>query len=253
MKGKQLTGSSLKLIAMISMLIDHIGCVIVHPLYINACFVDGVDLMEALIPDNARKLYILYMVMRSIGRLALPIFAFMIVEGFLHTRSIKKYILRLAVFAALSEIPFDLANFGEVFYLRYQNVMWTFLVAVIMLYMLDRLSLSTDKDYIRALKTISVIGIASILVLFCDGGIGTIFLIASMYMFRDNKKLYLVGCLLSILTITMQFMWIELFAVAALILIEMYNGRRGSVNKYLFYVFYPVHFILLALISHLII
>jgi len=239
---KILNGGQLKLIAMITMLIDHIGLLIVYPLYQQACFVDGVDMLGASAPREAQILYAVYMIMRSVGRLALPIFAFMIVEGFLHTRSVKKYIRRLAIFAIISEIPFDLAFHNELIYSRAQNVMWTFLIAVVMLYVMQ-------KTKLNAAKAILITVCAGLLAYFCDGGIGTIFMIASMYLFRNSKKHWWFGCTLSILIITTEFMWIQLFAIVSLALLQLYNGERGKVNKYVFYIFYPAHLLILALIG----
>ncbi len=88
----------LKMIAIITMLIDHTAAV--------------------LIPSNT----VLWLVMRCIGRLAFPIFVFLLVEGFYHTRDVKKYLLRMGAFALLSEIPFDLAFYGKVLEFTHQNI-----------------------------------------------------------------------------------------------------------------------------------
>ena len=88
---------TLKMIAIISMLTDHVGCI--------------------LFPDE--------LIFRAIGRIAFPIFCFLVVEGFFHTRNTWNYLMRLCIFAILSEIPFDLAFFGKVFYLQKQNVFMT--------------------------------------------------------------------------------------------------------------------------------
>ena len=69
----------------------------------------------------------------DIGRLAFPIFAFMTVEGYFHTRNLKKYVLRLFVFALISEIPFNLMLGSRIFYPIHQNVLWTFLLGIAMI------------------------------------------------------------------------------------------------------------------------
>lgn len=101
-----LSGTTLKWIAVISMLIDHTAEVLINH---NAALTD---------PIWAQ----IYVLMRGIGRIAFPIYAFLLVEGFLHTRDVKKYLARMLTFAVVSEIPFDLAVFHTPFYWGYQNV-----------------------------------------------------------------------------------------------------------------------------------
>lgn len=90
-KGNYFSGSTLKIIAMLSMLIDHIAAVLV----------------------DSRAYPELYGAMREIGRLAFPVFCFLIVEGYFNTKNVKKYVGRLLIFGVISEIPFDLAIFGR--------------------------------------------------------------------------------------------------------------------------------------------
>ena len=105
---KRISQEGLKLIACLTMLIDHIGYAIVYPMYLRAQVTGGLELTE-----NAQLLYTLYLVMKSIGRLSFPIFCFLLVEGVRHTRSRKKYGLRLLFAALLSEIPFNLVVSGS--------------------------------------------------------------------------------------------------------------------------------------------
>ena len=101
-----LSGTTLKWIAVISLLIDHTAEVLINH---NAALTD---------PIWAQ----IYVLMRGIGRIAFPIYAFLLVEGFLYTRDVKKYLARMLTFAVVSEIPFDLAVFHTPFYWGYQNV-----------------------------------------------------------------------------------------------------------------------------------
>ena len=160
----------LKLIALLSMLIDHIGA--------------------ALVSSPSQ----LYTVCRKVGRLAFPIFAFFIVEGFIHTKNIKKYLFRLGIFALLSEIPYDLAFHDRFFDFSGQNVLFTFFIAV-------------------------------------------------LYLYRE-KNFEFIKYFFASMIIVSQFP-----AMLAFIPIHFYNNLKGRLNlKYLFYIFYPAHLLLLFFI-----
>lgn len=128
--------------------IDHIAITIVWPLYLNDVIVDGVHMMGNDLPERARKLYLMYIIMRSIGRLTYPIFDFMLVEGFLHTRSFKKYSWRLLLCALISEIPYDLAMSGKIISFDHQNIIWSLLIGLIMLYFIERVEKCGTKKRI---------------------------------------------------------------------------------------------------------
>lgn len=140
-KRKGISGSTIKIIAVVAMLIDHIAATVM----IRQLIADGLmevagsnnmaDMMNWLMENGV--LYYLYMAMRMIGRLGFPIFCFLLVEGFQRTRDRKKYALRLAAFALISEIPFDLAIRGEVFFAGYQNVYFTLLIGLLAMCGLD--------------------------------------------------------------------------------------------------------------------
>jgi hypothetical protein len=255
MEGKMLkknfSSSTLKMIALIAMLLDHIGVVIVYPLCVEECSRSGVVPMGNAMPERAKILYYMYYLLRIIGRLAFPIFAYMIVEGFRHTHNIRNYIGRLIVFAIVSEIPFDLAFSDAPFDLSEQNVMWTFAIAVLMLWFLKRYAVKAENNEIDARKAILIVGIAAICSMNSDGGFGGILLIASIYLFQKNKKLYWAGCLISMGILVMDTMWwVQIFAIGALFLLEKYNGTKGKSGKYLFYLFYPAHLCILWVISY---
>ena len=118
---KHLTGYHLKLIALITMLIDHIAVVVIMRVYRASYRITGSmqlseefrDKVIVWVSENQNLVYMVYDIMRNIGRMAFPIFCFLLVEGFVHTRSVAKYAGRLAVFALLSEVPFDFAIAGE--------------------------------------------------------------------------------------------------------------------------------------------
>lgn len=101
------TSMSLHVMAMVFMLCDH--------------------LWGTVVPGNDW--------LTCIGRIAFPLFAFMIVEGYFHTRNLKKYVLRLLLFAVLSEIPFNLAMGSSIFYPVHQNVLWSFLISISLIHL----------------------------------------------------------------------------------------------------------------------
>ena len=124
-KKKGISGSTLKMIAIVTMLIDHIGAAVLARLLM----VNGLGELDQTNTDAIMQwlsangaLYGTYTVMRMIGRVAFPIFCFLLVEGFLHTHDVKKYAMRLGLFALLSEIPFDLAFSSKILEFNYQNV-----------------------------------------------------------------------------------------------------------------------------------
>ncbi|MDK2808185.1 MAG: hypothetical protein PWP24_920 [Clostridiales bacterium] len=231
-----ISGSTLKLIAIVTMLIDHIGAAILEamPGFYASMQVRG-------------SLYIADRICRATGRIAFPIFCFLLVEGFFHTRSRSKYALRLAVFALVSEIPFDLAFRGQWWYPGYQNVFFTLLIGLIMMigiqyereHVLPRLAKGKN---IVALLLQTLIFVAAAIVaqlLHTDYGMWGIVAIFGMYILRFNR---LYQCLVEAL----YFMSFE-FPSAALsfLLLYFYNGKRGISLKYVFYLFYPVHLLVL--------
>ena len=138
---KGISGSTIKIIAVAAMLIDHIAAAVLMRQIVANGYMDVAasgnmaDMMQWLMANGA--LFYIYEAMRMIGRLGFPIFCFLLVEGFQRTRNVKKYALRLAAFALISEIPFDLAFKGEIFYMGYQNVYFTLLFGLLALCCID--------------------------------------------------------------------------------------------------------------------
>ena len=219
-----MSAATLKYIALLSMLIDHIGAVLLS---------DG-----SIIPFS----FPLYYTCRMIGRLAFPIFSYFLVEGFLYTKNRGRYMLRLFVFALLSEIPFDLAFFGEVFFFSAQNVLFTFLIAALMMQLL---LIADNQYYLYPFIVLGAAALASFLK--TDYKWMGVCLAAVLFIFHQsrasakNRSLFalLRTIFAVILTATQQF------APLAFILLHFYNGRRGKQYKYLFYLFYPLHILLL--------
>lgn len=215
-----MSGTALKWIAVISMLIDHTAEVLMNH---NAALTE---------PIWAQ----IYVLMRGIGRIAFPIYAFLLVEGFLHTRDVKKYLTRMFLFAVVSEIPFDLAVFHTPFYWGYQNVFFTLFLGLLALAGI-RWGTGLWK---QALALIVCVGAAQLIN--CDYGAFGVFFIVLLYMTRYDKKTQTVLGALSLV-------W-ELPGILAFIPIRLYNGTRGRCgNKYFFYAFYPAHLLILWMIG----
>ena len=217
LKLKPFSGSALKVIAVISMTIDHIA------LYVMA-----------------RNLHIqefwLYEVLRGFGRLAFPIFAFLVIESFFHSHNVLRYMATLLIFAIVSEIPwYLLGQHGS------HNVLFTLLLGLIAVYLTDRI----PKDsWVLIIPSLFVAIIASwINTDYSWHGIG---LMIVFYLFRERSLfIYLFGLpfLLEYGLIGTSF---GLFVCIA------YNGQRGFIHgkwiKYIFYFYYPIHMMVIWLI-----
>ena len=129
---KGISGSTLKIIAIITMLIDHIGAGVLGRLLVVRGMNEAADL-NAWIDANS-TLVITYQMMRFVGRLAFPIFCFLLIEGFEHTHDVKKYALRLLSFCLVSEIPFDLLFNGKILEFGYQNVFFTLFIGLMVMW-----------------------------------------------------------------------------------------------------------------------
>ncbi len=215
----------LKLIAIITMLIDHVG----------------LGVVGRLMMTNP-GLYDCYRIMRGVGRIAFPIFVFLLVEGLHNTRNIKKYALRLGIFALISEIPFDLAFHAKILEFTYQNVFFTLFMGLLVIWVMDNAVRVVENKVFRILLMTAafVTGAVAAELLRTDYGAMGILCIAVIYLFSRNRRLQLIaGCI--------AFLW-EAEALFAFIPIAFYNGRRGWKLKYIFYVFYPLHLFLIYLV-----
>lgn len=201
----------LKCVAIVTMLIDHVGAI--------------------FFPE--------YLIFRYIGRIAFPIFCFLLVEGFFHTRDIRKYMFRLGIFALISEIPYDLAFRGVALEFEKQNVFFTLFIGVALMYALEQC-----PEW--PVKIVEVLLAMWFTVLLCtDYSFKGILLISIYYFFRKYKWLKLgLGAVWSLL-------WgeIQRYSILASFLLAAYNGEKGYSFKYFFYVFYPLHLFVLFMIS----
>ena len=248
-----LSSAVLKNIAVITMLIDHIGAVIVTRYLIkNGLYTAMVnqEAYAAWLVQN-RGLYVTYLIMRIIGRLAFPIYCFLLVEGFQRTHDVKKYLGRMFVFALLSEVPFDLALSGRAWYPEYQNVFFTLFLGLAVITGLRWVEqhLTGDGMGKKILRTACCLGIiaagcALALVLKTDYNFKGVMAIVALYLFRRRKKAQIWAGVIVFLLMD----GLEMIAALSFIAIYFYNGTRGKQNKYFFYFFYPVHLLILWLI-----
>ena len=202
----------LKCIAIVSMALDHTGAV----------------------------LYPSQIWLRCLGRIAFPIFCFLIVEGFFHTHDVRRYMGRLGVFALISKIPYDLAYRGVPLEYAHQNVFFTLLIGIGMMVLLERNREWPVKAVILLLAMWLAVLIRS------DYNFRGVLLIFVFYIFHESRWL----------AVTAGAFWnflyqgvIQKYGLLSVFPLALYNGERGRKMKYFFYIFYPAHLLLLYGIS----
>ena len=205
--------------------------------------------------------------MTYIGRMAFPIFAFQIAEGFVHTKSFKKYALRLLGFALITEIPFNLFYSSRWFNPYHQNVLFTLLLGLLAIRVIDNLKKDISaKNIGKSVLWLLLISIGGTIG-FVDYGFLGVLTVVMFYLcrgYRFTPVLQLIGMILiNIVFFEGQVFMFDVFgkiieipsqgfAVFALIPIWLYNGKKGKSSKVLqygFYAFYPVHMLILYLIK----
>lgn len=236
------TSFSLHILAMATMLCDH--------------------LWGTVVPGNDW--------LTCVGRLSFPIFAFLLVEGYFHTRNLKKYVRRLFLFALLSEIPFNLAIGSSLFYPFHQNVLWTFLMAIGMIHWNEKVKEQKLWKRILVGCTSVCLGYVGGLVTFADYYHAGVLTVLVFYFFRGRKWWCFFGQLLCLWYINCEmlgglgyevqvlgqthFLPQQGFALLALVPIWLYRGNQGPRSKWLqygYYTFYPLHLLILGLLKFL--
>ncbi len=233
----ELNRTQIKYIAITAMLFDHLAAFL-------------------LSPEKHPELIALYVIMRTIGRVAAPVMFYFLVEGFTHTSSKWNYCLRLLSFAILSQIPYSLMRYGSVAS-GDLNVIFTLLISFLMMAVTDRIKSQIIKGMAVALfMLISV---------FSDWGLLGPLMVWIFYMKKGDKtkqirKYLMIICIQLICTVIFLICntqnWYDgicqLGIFLVLQLLHFYNGepgRRTTVNKWLFYVFYPLHFLVIWILS----
>ena len=234
-----MTSFVLKCIAMITMLIDHtsIACLKYTSLF------------------------------NVIGRIAFPIFAFQISEGYIHTKNIKKYFLRLFLFAIISQVPFML--FDSMFTNNFNfNIFGTLFVGLLSIFIYDKITncsfvfTKSPKFNLLVSKLFGIIAVIAFGIIseacHFDYGFWGVAIIFLFYLFKNNKTgmiiFYIIACIIkygiSIITHGYHYLYVLLClgTILPIIFICLYNGKQGKKIKYLLYVFYPVHLLILYFI-----
>lgn len=218
-------GSLLKLIALAAMLLDHTASILLE------------DNHFVVLEIGSHQID-LYMLFRYIGRISFPIYAFLLVEGFLHTSDVRRYAGNLLIFALLSELPWNLAHSGKLLYPN-QNVMFTLLFGLLGIWVI--------REF-RTQRTKQACGLLALLALsfffHADFGWTGFGLILALFLLRGSRlHQTVVG------TCFFASNWTAAFGFVP---VALYNGKRGFVSnrflKYAFYAVYPLHLLVLYFI-----
>lgn len=255
------TGAVLKNIACFTMFTDHFFAILVFN-YMSLHPVDGAW------DSQIEKVYRMG---RAVGRISFVLFAYLIVEGFVHTGSKARYLLRLLLFALLSEIPFDLAFSGKPIDWSSQNIYWTLFLGVLMLTLWESLRQhqgiwwQTVRFAVLILSCVVAFGMAAdyrfmgillIFVLYQTRGLPLVtqFLSAGFVMFFGTWGANCIRYAESYTAVYLfRFSLREMYGLSAFALIPFYNGERGrQLPKPFYYGFYPLHLLALYGIARMI-
>lgn len=224
-----LSGSWLKLIAVVAMLLDH-AALILGP---------EIGLLHTPLIVFGGTQFTAFFLFRKVGRLAFPLFCFLLAEGYRHSRNRVKYGIGLLLFALLSEIPFNLMLGGTVLYPAKQNVFVTLSFGLLLLWIYDR-------DWKEIWKALGFLAVALVTVLVkADYGLQGALLVLLLHALRQKPALRMI--------LSYPLLSGGVAAFAAFLPISLYNGQRGFIRskglKYGFYLFYPVHILILWMIK----
>lgn len=241
---------TLKYFAVVIMLIDHTACAFLE----NGRDAGGSPLMYSFAQGRLAD-----SILRAVGRQAFPIFCFFLVEGFLKTHSRARYFLRLAVFAVLSQLPFQKSIFPRSAHFH-GSVLCTLVIGMLAIWVIDAMrqafGIRGPDDAGERNRTFSVclyifVSCSSVYsfsrlaaLLRTDYSYGGVILIVLLYLFQKYR---IPGLFISWAWLS-WYNKLELYAAPAFFLLACYNGKRGRQHKYFFYFFYPVHLLILWLV-----
>lgn len=249
----EVSADGLKMFACITMMVQTIGITVIEKGLIHLDRYTQAELSQAMAEDS--HLMVLAgvgSVMQLVGGLALPIFAFLLVEGFRQTSDYRRYLLTMAAFALLSEVPFDLANSLRPLDWSGQNALVTMCVCLLMLYFLkmvqDKMAqdkMAQDKKWFLRFAAQFVIVLCSVVwvaLLRAQYGFCMVLLVAVFYVFYAKNALKIIlGILISLLYVT---------GPLAFYGIGCYNGqRKDKVPKYMYYMLYPLHLLVFGIFA----
>ncbi len=238
----KLSSNTLKIIAIIAMTIDHLAWAIFPEFNSNA----------------------LSIVMHIIGRIACPIFCFFMVQGYIHTKNFKKYLFRILIFALISHFPYVLTSFNyidgfslipcyyEIF--NQTSVLWGFACGLLLIKVND----SNFKSYIKVLLSILICVVSFP----ADWSCVAPLIIFFMWAYKDSFAKQMLSMFLMIITyflvyffaIDKVYAFLQFGVILSIPLLYLYNGTRGKsekfnkIMKWFFYIYYPLHLILIYLI-----
>lgn len=228
-----LTSGHLKVIACIAMLLSHLA---------------QSGLLYMMEFAKTADLFML------IGRISMPLFSFMAVQGIILSKNREKYLKRLFIFALVSEIPFDLAFSGTAFFVYSQNVFFSLFLGALMVYLWEKIGTSQANIFLKLCFEILIfLGFYFIAGFFMtDYDSRAIVIIGLMYLAKESRLLTAIAILIGFAfeaRIGGDYLSIPYMVYLSIPLIFLYNGKRGTYNKWYFYAFYPVHLILIYLLK----
>lgn len=239
-----ITADGLKIFACITMFIQSVGITIIEKGIINLGQYTQQELSEAMANDkNLMAAAGAGSVMQLIGGLSVPVFAYLLVEGFRNTSDFRKYLLSMFIFAIISEIPYDLANSQKIVDWGSQNGLVTMCICLLMLYFLD---LFKEKKgvAINIFRAVIVLcAVVWVTVFVAAYGLCMVLLTAVFYLFYSRNVLKTVlGMAVSLLYVTGPLSFYGIW---------FYNEeRKNRLPKYVYYIFYPAHLLVLGIISY---
>lgn len=243
------TSAGLQWIAYLTMLIDHFFAVVYYPLLNRPGVTDG--------------MWCLYRAGRAVGRISFVLFAFMIAEGFHYTRDRKRYCLRIAALAVISEVPFDLAFAQTVWNPESQNIFFTLLLGILALCLIERWK---EKPWLQFLAAAVACAAAWLLrtdykfmgviliIMFavCRGNSGRQAVLGGLILYGGTFAMYVaeyIGYGYSVWDLAASALR-ELYGMAAFVILHHYHGEKGKrLPKWICYTFYPMHLLLLCLLK----